>query len=80
MSALTLADAIVWLSEHQGAVRYDRGVVVVTARHELTIYDASARIAHHEGSTTEATIAAVVDLMAQLAMRRERRRMAGGAR
>ena len=78
MSALTLADAIVWLSEHQGAVRYDRGVVVVTARHELTIYDASARIAHHEGSTTEATIAAVEKLQDQIAARRAR--LAGGAR
>lgn len=78
MSALTLADAIVWLSEHQGAVRYDRGVVVVTARHELTMLDATARVAHHHGSATEATIAAVLDLKARVAARRDR--LAGGAR
>lgn len=79
MVVLTLADAIEWLSEHQGCVRYERGgVVVVTARHELTMLDATARVAHHHGSATEATIAAVLDLKARVAARRAR--MAGGAR
>lgn len=81
MSPLTLADALVWLSEHQGAVRYERGIVAATARDELTILAADARPGSHGGSVTEATIAAVVDLQCQVAARRERRApMAGGAR
>lgn len=79
MSALLIAEAMAWLGANQGAMRCTRDTVIMTARYELTMLDASVRVVG--GDYVAATIAAVANLQDQIAARRERRaRLAGGAR